>query len=180
MIYKKKFEICSNFWRSKKLMFYHSSLAMRRWNNLCIARTCWRQGLTAMCAMLCYTHLSSLHVDVRYCQLSLSSKNTQYFGVHFELISGVCIQLRMVTYNFMSVCYAHLIVVTCLLEQSLITNECRFPKEGPSNLFRNEIDFRTHTFAWGSSSNQFHFIGLSFLVKRQEILSVSTRMKLHD
>lgn len=180
MIYKKKSEICSNFWRSKKLMFYHSSLAMTRWNNLCIARTHWRQGLTARCAVVSYTHLSSLHVGVRYCQLSLSSNNTRYFRVHLELISGVCIQLRMVPYNFMSICYAHLIVVTCLLEQSLITNNCRFPTEGSSNLFWNEIDFRTHPFAWSSSSNRFGFIGLSFLVKRQEILSVSTRMKLHD
>lgn len=49
-----------------------------------------------------------------------------------------------------------------------------------SNLFQNVIDFRTNTFAWSSSPNQFDFIGLSFLVKRQEILSVRTRMKLHD
>lgn len=60
---------------------------------------------------------------------SLNSKNTQYFGVHFKLISGVGIQLRMITYNFMSICYVRLIVVMCLLEQSLITNECYLPKE---------------------------------------------------
>lgn len=49
-----------------------------------------------------------------------------------------------------------------------------------SNLFQNVIDFKTNTFAWSSPSNQFDFIGLSFLVKRQEILSVSTKMKLRE
>ena len=35
----------------------------------------------------------------------------------------------VVTYNFMSVCYVYLIVFMCLLEQSLITNECYLLRE---------------------------------------------------
>lgn len=62
MIYKKKFEICSNYWKSKKLMFYHSSLAVTRQNKLYIAFTHLRQGLAAVCAMVCYTHLSSQYI----------------------------------------------------------------------------------------------------------------------
>lgn len=77
----------------------------------------------------------------------------------------------MVAYNFMSICYVCLIVVMCLLEQSLVTNECYLPKEVKQPV-QNVIDFKTNTYAWSSSSNQFGFIGLSFLVKRQEMLSV--------